>query len=379
MSAQWRNSRCANQMAADEAMFVSFAWLGPGETELSLEATAPFEFVGRQLAASRFAGRFIIIFLDGFANLSAHYCARLKELGFELVDFGDETRRIVGALAGLQRFGAYGLYCFARWPVLARYLATENVTGQVIHLDGDVVFNATPEEIALDLRGLTFVLQGCPAVASITDYRWFEAYESELRKFSADVDRYCAAAFANKDGWLQSAREKWAGVWQGPAIEHDQDLICYLIHTDSIVQDRPADFAPGWKLYYTQNPFWLHEGAQIQLGRETGLVFSVRDGVCYLQQKKIALWHFQSFFMQQLHLATELQRLGYGSRFPDSASSATEAKDWLAARGVGLPPTSRRELYLRIRELARDETVPFSFGDFYDPARFWRPDVFVNG
>lgn len=348
-------------------IFASCAWVGEHGSDASFEANAPYQFVGEQLQAYGFRGRFVLIFLEGCDKLSAGYRSRLRQLGFDVVDFAAETRRLAARFPALQQLDRYGFFCFIRWIALRSFLAQENVTGQVVHLDGDIVFNATPDEIAADFRDLTFVLQGCPAVASITNHDWFAIYEEELVKFTRDVDSYSASAFANRAGWLQSARQKWAGVWEGPRMTHDQDLICYLIHTDKIVQDRPALFAKAWRLYYTQNPYWLHEGAEIQLGRDSGLTFSTRENVCYLEQKKIALWHFQSFFAAQLANAVALHRAGFRGRYP-GASSSTMANGW-----------TRKELYRSIRELSpANPDAAFSFSDYYNREQFWVPGVFSN-
>lgn len=355
-------------------MFVSFAWLGQHDSEAAFDCEAPFSFLGEQLQSFGFAGRYVIIFLGGYEKLSLKYRSLLKRCGFEIVDFAAETRQLALQFPELERFDRYGFFCFLRWVALRRFLELEQLLGeQVIHLDGDIVFNASPDEIALDLEARTFVLQGCPAIASIADGAWFAQYEEALRQFSDDVDGYSAGAFADKDGWLNSARTKWAGVWEGPAMTHDQDLICYLIHADKLTQDRPAKFARSRKLYYAQNPFWLHEGAELQLGRETDLFFSVRDNVCYLEEKKIAVWHFQRFFARQLALVLRMHARGFADRYPDGSRLET------VQPAVDAKPLTRKELHRAIRELdSSTDKAAFSFADYYNRERFWKPGVFSN-
>lgn len=354
-------------------IFVSFAWLGEHDTQESFEANTPFAFLGQQLQSMHFAGRFVILVLDGYDRLSPSYRVQLKTLGLELIDYGPDTRQLRSRFQGLDRFDRYGFFCFIRWIALRAFLTSENSREQIIHLDGDIVFNASPDEIAADLQGLTFVLQGCPAIATVSDYDWFAAYEEELLKFSRDISGYCNDAFHNKAGWLESARQKWAGVWDGPGMTHDQDLICYLIHADRLVQDRPGAFAKNLKLYYAQNPYWLHEGAELQLGRESGLSFSSRANACYLEDKKIALWHFQSFFARQLALVMELRRSGYVARYPDGSDPT------VVGNLSGTIAMTRKELYLAIRELNPAlSQADFSFADFYNRERFWKPGVFSN-
>jgi len=102
---------------------------------------------------------FHLIFLDGYDRLSTKYLSELKNVGLNLVDFSSEFWRLSTAFPGLERFGRYELLCFLRWPALGLYLKQENIREQVFHIDGDVIFNALPQDIAVDVAGLTFVLR----------------------------------------------------------------------------------------------------------------------------------------------------------------------------------------------------------------------------
>lgn len=360
-------------------MFVTFAWLPESADPESFDAEIPLTFLGEQIAASRFGGRFLILFLSGLQRLSVEYAARLQQLGFEVVDFEDETRRLQESFRGLSRFQDYGRFCFLRWLALREFLRMEGITEQIIHLDGDVAFNATPNEVATDLAGRTFVLQGCPAVTSITDRLWLDQYAEALRAFSLNPESYCARAWNERKGLEHSSRERWSGFWPQPLFTHDQDLISYLIHTERIIQDHPATFARDLNLYYAQNPFWLQEGAAMQLGRSIGLDFSTRDAVCFLERKKIALWHFQSFYARQMNSALVMHRAGYHSRFPDE-NTCTPSEKWCWERARQSSPLTRRQLYASIRELSHAPAeATFSFGDFYSASRFWAPTTFSNG
>ena len=357
-------------------MFVSFAWVTEHSSAEWFEAEVPFGFVGEQLGS--FGGHFVIIFLAGFDRLSRAYTAQLRQAGFDLVDYSAETRQLERNFSGLGRFGDYGCFCFLRWLALHQYVQRENITEQIIHLDGDVVFNASPAEIAHDLSGRTFVLQGCPALASISDHRWLDQYAGALVDFSRDPDCYCARAWSERAGLEDSSKQRWAGFWPQPLFTHDQDLISYLIHTEKIIQDHPAAFARDLSLYYAQNPFWLHEGAALQLGRSSGLDFSIHGRACFLEGKKIAFWHFQSFYTRHMNSAVVTHRAGYRGRFPDE-NACTPFEKWCWEHARQLSPLSRAQLYGSIRELSHSPTeADFSFADFYNARRFCLPGIFVN-
>lgn len=85
-------------------IFVSFAWLGEHDTQESFEANTPFAFLGQQLQSMHFAGRFVILVLDGYDRLSPFYRAQLKALGLELIDYGPDTRQLRSRFHGLDRF-----------------------------------------------------------------------------------------------------------------------------------------------------------------------------------------------------------------------------------------------------------------------------------
>jgi len=92
---------------------------------------------------------------------------------------------------------------------LAHFLKKEKYRKQLIHIDGDIIFNADPGEIANDVEGLTFILQGYPVFTTITNYDWFECYYEELVKFSHDIEGYSSKAWSERLGWEKSYIENW--------------------------------------------------------------------------------------------------------------------------------------------------------------------------
>lgn len=150
-------------------MFFVFAYVDENQDETSFEEKIPLLFLGRSLRLHSSKEVFNILFLDGYDRLCSQYIRKLKTLGLGVINLSHECRRLVRAFPSLERFGKFEMFCFLRWPLLAHYLKMENIRGQVFHIDGDVIFSASPEEIANDLEGLTLVLQGCPAFVTITN------------------------------------------------------------------------------------------------------------------------------------------------------------------------------------------------------------------
>ncbi len=136
-------------------MFFIFAWLKENQDGNSFEEQVPLLIWSSWMAIINF--------------LTTIYISELKAVGFNVISFSREFQRLARGFPGLARFGKYEMFCFLRWQTLAEYLRVENTRGQVFQIDGDIVFNAKPEEVANDAKGLTFVLQGCQAFVSIAN------------------------------------------------------------------------------------------------------------------------------------------------------------------------------------------------------------------
>jgi len=354
-----------------------FAWVGEEQDSVSFEENVPLQTLGRQLRQLGSKGVFNILFLDGYDRLSGRYISKLEDLGFNLTDLGSEYRELSRSFRSLEQFGRFEMSCFLRWPLLASYLSSENITGQIFHIDGDVLFNASPEQIAEDLKGLTIVLQGCPAFVSITNYDWFQCYHEELVKFSQDIEGYSSRAWDERSGWEQSDKERWAGQRYRRVISSDQDLISHLIHTGRIIQDDPAQFADQLCLYYTENPLYFNSHASIQLSSDTGLCFSSDEGSCSVNGKMIAFWHFQGSFAAYVNAAIVLHKLHYPFRTPNHLSGRFRK---LLSRGArSVCQMGRKRVYGCIRELNLEEgNTGFSFVDIFNGRSYWKKGVFSN-
>lgn len=358
-------------------MFFIFAWLKENQDGASFEQQIPLLFLGNQLRRQGSKQIFNIVFLDGYDQLSTYFISKLEDVGFNLINFSGECRRLIKAFQDLDRFGKSEMFCFLRWPALARLLKTENFRKQLIHIDGDVIFNASPGEIANDVKGLTFVLQGCPAFATITNYDWFECYCEELMKFSHDIEGYSSKAWSERLGWEKSYIEKWAGFWDRQILSSDQDFINYLVHTGRIVQDNPLTFVKQLELYYTENALYFDSHARSQLSKNQGLLFSSDGDTCYVEGKKIAFWHFQSDFSAYVNAAIVLHKIHYPFRFPNHLSGRFSRLLSIAARRAY--PMSRKEIYGRLKELNPEKSdTSLSFVDIFNSRSYWDKGVFSN-
>ena len=355
-----------------------FAWLKAETDDLRFESQVPLLFCAKSLRARGSESKIRVLLLSGMENLSAEYKAEASGLGLTFTDVEHLYREAKAGFTNLQRFNDYEVHCFLRWIVLKRYLSAEGCSRQVIHFDGDVMFGATLEEIAEDFKGRTFVLQGCPAVTSITDYGWLAEYETELELFCSDIDGYSARAWSQREGYEISAQEKWSGYcWFRPIISSDQDLISYLIHTDALTQDKPWDMVPLFSLYYMQNPMWInyHDGGQ--LTKPNGLNFTSVGKNCYLDGKKVALWHFQSDFADYVNYALFSCKLSRALRAPNPVTHPSAKILLKIVRR--LRPFSRLTLYGEFKEFNPEPAAAqFRLTDILNKHVHWDKSVFSN-
>jgi hypothetical protein len=358
-------------------MFFVFAWVDKNQDKASFESRIPLRHLGRSMRRHGSKDALNLLFLDGYSRLSSEYIAKLKKLGFNVVNLSVEVKQLVGAFQSLQRFGKYEMLCFLRWPALAHFLKKENFRKQLIHIDGDIIFNADPGEIANDVKGLTFILQGCPAFTTITNYDWFECYYEELVKFSHDIEGYSSKAWSERLGWEKSYIEKWAGIWDRQILSSDQDFINYLVHTGRIVQDNPVSFVKQLKLYYTENPLYFDSHARIQLSKNHGLSFSSDGDTCYVDGKKIAFWHFQSDFSAYVNAAIVLRKIHYPFRFPNHLNGRFSRLLSVAARRAY--PMRRKEIYGWLKEPNPEKSDGYlSFVDIFNSRFYWEKGTFIN-
>ena len=359
-------------------MFVIFAWVNEHSAAAQFEEHVPLRFVGERQRNLGSQERVHLLFLHGIENLDANYRSQLSSLGYQIVDASDSFERAKANHAALDRVNAYERFCFLRWVVLEEYLRREAITEQVIHLDGDVIVNIPLENLMDDLSQRTFVLQGCPALTSITNHDWLSAYCEQLGQLCSDMHGYSKRAWSLRDGYQESAESKWSGFhWFRETISSDQDLISFLIHADRIPQDSPMAVHKNSTLYYFQNPLWPTDFNGRQLKSSRNVCF-VSDGTdCFIDNKQIALWHFQSDFSLYASVASVLWRLHYPGKYPNRTMQPN------ARVGIKVlkyfAPKTRLQIYQSIRELnGRDANAFFGFADIYNAQHFWQSDVFTK-
>ncbi len=198
-----------------------------------------------------------------------------------------------------------------------------------------------------------------------------------LAKFHRDIEGYSALAWQERVGWEESFRERWAGSRDRRIISHDQDLLSHLIHTGRIIQDSPLEFVKRLSLFYMENPLYFDSHAKIQLSKDAGLEFLSDGNTCYVDNQKIAFWHFQSDFSRYVNAAIVLRNIHYPFRFPNHLNGGISRKLSLGARRVY--PMTRSEIYGSLKELNSDKSdSSLSFADIFNCRAYWEKGVFAN-
>jgi hypothetical protein len=273
---------------------VMVVWCGSGASEF--ERHIPLELLGHRARRIGIAATIDVVVLSGYARLGEGYRGRLEALDYRLHDAGALHETLARRYAALEQFGTYERNCFLRWPVLAELFPGE----KLLHLDGDVVLNESPERLGRMLDGVTFVLQGCPAITAVSrPDDWFAAYRGELDRLASDVPGYSARAWGERDGWERSERDKWAGQRDRRIITSDQDLLSHLIHTDRILQTRPTEvLARSAGYFWFENPLYIDA-----YDASPPFRYERRAGADYINGMRVAFWHLQSHFSDYLNRA----------------------------------------------------------------------------
>ena len=226
-----------------------------------------------------------------------------------------------------------------------------------------------------DTKNYTFTLQGCPAFLSITDYQWFDNYTRELDSFSADIEAYSDNAWKEREGWKTSHETRWAGSRLRKIISSDQDLISHLIHTYKIIQDDPKVFCGQSNLYYAENPLYIHSHALLQLRKTERLKFTIAGDSCFIEDRKIAIWHFQSNFVRYINHFLLLQRMFYPFSIPNELETSSMVTSMLK-RVSRRRYLGRLQIYEALKELNRSsQDAELSFKDIFNRKRFWKKDI----
>jgi hypothetical protein len=168
------------------------------------ETHVPLHFCGKRNIGLGFEKCLDVLFLSGYERLSDTYRQSLQDVGYRVHDLSAIYSALAEKYSPLNRFGDYEKKCFLRWPAIATYFPGE----RIVHYDGDIVLNEGPAVIARLLERRTFVLQGCPALTSISNQDWFSQYQEQLNDFGNDIEGYSQRAWKERKGWEISEQQK---------------------------------------------------------------------------------------------------------------------------------------------------------------------------
>jgi hypothetical protein len=328
---------------------------------LHFEQAIPLRWLGTRNRRLGSPNDLHILFLDGFERLDARYVEALESLGYTLHDCHKNYLAHSRNFQALNQYGDTQKKCFLRWLIIRDVFSGE----ALVHYDGDVVFNETPEALGQRFQGFTFVLQGCPAVVSISGEGWLQADGRNLHQFAEDVERYSHRASQDRVGWDESILRKWIGSPFRP-IMSDQRLIRYLIHKDELPQDDPEQIRERVDLVLFENALYIHEHCPEMLP----LWYRRRDGLDYLNGRKVAVWHMQSDFVEYLRQFLLRNGLNRVSRCPNHLEQDSwERSLRRCLEGVPRIRKTRLQIYRRVFE--QDD-----WARLFNDAVWWRKGVF---
>lgn len=336
----------------------------------SFEDWVPLCFMGERNLKMGFKNDFDILFLEGYELLPENYKSYLKGLGFSLHDVNHQYSDFNRNYKTLNRFTDYEKKCFLRWLVIQQYFTGEGI----MHYDGDVLFNEDPGVLQRGLKGMTFVLQGCPALTCISDPAWFFDYQKQFAYFASDIERYSKDAWVKRDGWEKSEREKWAGSRFRHIISHDQDLISHLIHTDQIIQNKPEEVLGIMRFHiFFDNPLYIHNCYSND--KELPFKYEREDGIDYLNGKRVAFWHMQGNFSHYLYKF--LHRKEYFKfLFHSKLKNSLEKRDLEHYLSSVIVRFSKHNYNLRLR-VYKYFFEENNFGEVFSDKIWWKKGVFV--
>ncbi|WP_029015168.1 hypothetical protein [Niveispirillum irakense] len=258
----------------------------------AFERVMPLRFQGRYLAARNWPNRITVSFMSGFERLSPGYIAELRDLGYEVTDRGAWMDEIRAGFPTLTVLPAYFSFTYLRWLLLERLIRSGEAELPAVLIDGDLLLTSHPDDILADVRGKTFMIQGCPCFTTISDMGWFEAYREEVTRFARDPVAFAADAVHVRDNPTCPDREFCNVSLFTTPFRHEQDLQEYLIAAGRLPQDRTARVFDS-DFYWVQNPLFPGEWVTEQKGEP---LFLWRDGQIWNRGRRVPFVHFQNDF-----------------------------------------------------------------------------------
>lgn len=292
--------------------FYVFVWVTDGETDF--KDKTPLELLGESIR--RFGGTLgvTIVILEGSDQLSASYKNRLKDIGFEIIEYETEFKKIMARFPNIvKNRPRYIRNCFLRWVALHEIVSSRN-NGQSWHIDSDVLFYTSLDEIAKDTSGKTFVLQGCPAFVSIANQTWFPRLLAELNKFNNDIPGFTRKAFAEQE-LVRKNDDKLCNntAYNREREMHDQDVLEYLIGKELVPQSKASVIFDS-KFFFVENPLSIPRWMAAQNNAFSDDITEKSDGTLWLGQKKIPFIHYQGRFCDFANKYLILVNLSCGIR-----------------------------------------------------------------
>lgn len=324
--------------------YFTFVWThGPGD---ALERAVPLLWHGAWMRDHGWTNPVHVVFLAGYDRVGSDYLAQLRQLGYAVWNEQPAFLAHQQALPSLQQLPIQDQYWNLRWLVLEdlhRHLAPSRT---VIHLDGDVIFLDDPSRVAAPAEGKTYILQGCPFFAAITDPGWYAGWRRELEGFLRDPASYQRQAEVTRQTPRLPPQDFGNVTCYNPKELHDQDLMEFLIADGRLPQARTGDIMPP-PYYWMQNPLFPLEWADAQ-GIATGSRFAEANGRWMIGDRILALAHLQKDFVRQTHRLHVLRQAGLERRLEpvlryDPQERQPSRRGRLAARLLDLLIRSRRD------------------------------------
>jgi len=288
-------------------MFYTAVWC-IGDEE-SFRRQIPLELLGASLKRHRSTLPFHLVWLEGIQHLSPAYLDLLSGLGFTLIDHCAAFAATVAAYPNIDaQYSRYERNCLLRWVAFRELFGTDpREPAQFWHLDSDMLLHVSLDDLAKDTAGKTFMLQGCPALLTISDKRWFAIYEANLRALDRDRSAYSAVAAAEKQRFkINDPLLANHSAYRDP-IGSDQDLLEYLVSSRRLPQDtRPVIYRSD--LFFIENPLSLTlPGFDTQ--EERTIYFEMKENATIaIGNKRVPFIHYQSGFTRYAQVYRLLKR-----------------------------------------------------------------------